>query len=91
MSSIACKVRYTNINMESVNTKKTRLVFGFLSKLKNGPIIIKIRPNIEEIKNLGKRNAFSQKSGIFYCVFNSIKILFFIPHIMLINNGLITW
>jgi hypothetical protein len=78
MSNIACKVRYTNIEMESVNTKKTRLVFGFLSKLKNGPIIIKIRPNIEEIKNRGKRNAFSQKSGILYFVFYSITILYVI-------------
>jgi hypothetical protein len=43
---------------------KTTLVFGFLSKLKNGPMIINIRPSIDEMKNLGKRKAFSQKSGI---------------------------
>jgi hypothetical protein len=41
------------------------LVLGVLSKLKNGPMIIKIRPNRDEMKNLGNRKVFSQKSGIF--------------------------
>lgn len=53
-----------NITARNVSSKNTILVFGFLSKLKNGPTIIKTRPSMEEIKNLGKRNAFSQKSGI---------------------------
>ena len=53
-----------NVTVKMIHRKKTTLVFGLRSRLKNGPIMINTRPSIEEIKNLGKRNAFSQKSGI---------------------------
>jgi hypothetical protein len=62
--NIAFKVILVNPVSKIVINIKTRLVFGFLSKLKNGPMIINIRPSIEEMKNLGKRKVFSQKSGI---------------------------
>jgi hypothetical protein len=39
-------------------------VCGLLSRLKNGPIIVNIKPKVEEIKNLGKRKILSQKSDI---------------------------
>jgi hypothetical protein len=43
---------------------KIILVFGCRSKFRNGPIIVSISPITEDIKNLGNRNTFSQKSGI---------------------------
>ena len=43
---------------------KNTVVCGRWSRLKNGPTIININPSVEEIKNLGKRNMFSQKSDI---------------------------
>lgn len=46
-----------------INMKIT-VVCGRRNKFKKGPIIVNTRPNIADIKNLGNRNTFSQKSGI---------------------------
>jgi hypothetical protein len=62
--SIDLKVKNRNIIAEVIISIKIAVVFGLLSKLKNGPIIVKINPNVEEIKNLGNRNTLSQKSDI---------------------------
>jgi hypothetical protein len=43
---------------------KTIVVWGRRNKFKNGPIIVNIRPSVADIKNLGNRMTFSQKSGI---------------------------
>jgi hypothetical protein len=58
-------------NVNEINTKlvivintKITVVCGRRNKFKNGPTIVNTRPNIAEIKNLGNRNTFSQKSGI---------------------------
>lgn len=77
MFNIACKVMVMNITIRDARSRNSVLVFGFLSKLKNGPTIIRTRPSIEEIKNLGKRNAFSQKSGILYLVRLKFYIVYF--------------
>ena len=45
-------------------TIKNTAVCGRWSRLKNGPTIVSISPSVEEIKNLGKRSMFSQKSDI---------------------------
>lgn len=62
--NIDFKVRNKNTVMKRRTSIKTIVVFGLLSKLKNGPIIVKINPSVEEIKNLGNRNTLSQKSDI---------------------------
>jgi hypothetical protein len=62
--SIDLKVKNRNIIAEVIISIKIAVVFGLLSKLKNGPIIVKINPNVDEIKNLGNRNTLSQKSDI---------------------------
>jgi hypothetical protein len=58
-------------NVNEINTKlltvikmKITVVCGRRNKFKKGPIIVKTRPNIADIKNLGNRSTFSQKSGI---------------------------
>jgi hypothetical protein len=43
---------------------KITVVFGRLSKFKNGPKIVSRRPITLDTKNLGNRSTFSQKSGI---------------------------
>jgi hypothetical protein len=40
-------------------------VFGRFVRLRQGPIIIKINPNVDDTKNLGNRSIFSQKSDIY--------------------------
>jgi len=62
--SIDLNVKNRNVIAELIINIKIAVVFGLLSKLKNGPIIVKINPNVEEIKNLGNRNTLSQKSDI---------------------------
>jgi hypothetical protein len=62
--SIHLNVKNRNVIAELIINIKIAVVFGLLSKLKNGPIIVKINPNVEEIKNLGNRNTLSQKSDI---------------------------
>lgn len=63
---------------------KMILVFGCFSKFRNGPIIVSINPITEDMKNLGNRKTFSQKSGIIVLFLSlvasaiiSISILFF--------------
>mgnify|MGYP006999487993 CR=1 FL=1 len=43
---------------------KRIVVCGRRNRFKNGPIIVNTRPNIADIKNLGNRKTFSQKSGM---------------------------
>jgi hypothetical protein len=43
---------------------KIIVVCGRLNRFKKGPIIVKTRPSEADIKNLGNRITFSQKSGI---------------------------
>ena len=62
--NIAFKVKEIKIKLLNVINIKSKVVCGRRSKFKNGPIIIKTSPSIEEIKNLGHRNTFSQNSGI---------------------------
>ena len=62
--SIHLNVKNRNVIAELIINIKIAVVFGLLSKLKNGPIIVKINPTVEEIKNLGNRNTLSQKSDI---------------------------
>jgi hypothetical protein len=58
-------------------TTKMTVVFGRLSKFKNGPSIVSRSPITLEIKNLGNRSTFSQKSGILNTnVYNFRYILF---------------
>lgn len=57
---------------------KITVVFGRLSKFKNGPKIVSINPITLETKNLGKRNTFSQKSGIFKIHFLYFRIHFIV-------------
>ena len=64
-SNMDFRVRNKNRSRSTNIIIKIPAVFGLLSKLKNGPIIVKINPNVDEMKNLGNRNVFSQKSGIF--------------------------
>lgn len=64
MPNIACSISVIETRTLIIAIKKIKLVFGLRSKLKNGPIIINIRPNVDERKNLGNLNILSQKSGI---------------------------
>ena len=62
--NIAFNVRNKKVTDIKMIDNKINDVCGLLSKLKNGPIIVKIRPKVEDIKNLGNRNMLSQKSDI---------------------------
>ena len=62
--SIDLKVRDKNVSRNNIATTKTTVVLGLLSRLKNGPIIVKINPRVDEMKNLGNLNILSQKSDI---------------------------
>ena len=62
--SIDLKVKNKNIIVEIISTIRIIVFLGLLSKLKNGPIIVRINPNVDETKNLGNRNILSQKSDI---------------------------
>ena len=62
--SIAFNVRNKKITVNSTIDNKINDVCGLLSRLKNGPIIVNIKPKVEEIKNLGNRKILSQKSDI---------------------------
>ena len=62
--NIAFKVKEIKIKLLKVTNTKSIAVCGRRNKFKKGPTIIKISPSIEEIKNLGNRNTFSQNSGI---------------------------
>ena len=62
--SIDLKVRDKNVSRNNIAITKTTVVLGLLSRLKNGPIIVKINPRVDEMKNLGNVNVLSQKSDI---------------------------
>lgn len=62
--SIDLKVKPKNVSKQSITTTKITAVFGLLSRLKNGPIIVKINPKVDEMKNLGNLSILSQKSDI---------------------------
>ena len=62
--SIDFKVKNKNISRHTIITTRITVVFGLLSRLKNGPIIVKINPKVDEMKNLGNLNILSQKSDI---------------------------
>jgi hypothetical protein len=62
--NIAFNVSNMNVHREMTNTIKIIVFFGLLSRLKNGPIMVKINPSVEDMKNRGNRNRFSQKSDI---------------------------
>jgi hypothetical protein len=62
--SIAFKVNEMNRIILTITTTKSIVVCGRRNKFKNGPIIVNIRPIVADIKNLGNRITFSQKSGI---------------------------
>jgi hypothetical protein len=62
--SIAFNVRNKKITVIKIIDNRMNDVCGLLSRLKNGPIIVNIKPKVEEIKNLGKRKILSQKSDI---------------------------
>lgn len=61
---MAFNVNEIKIKLLIVTIIKIIVVFGRRNKFKNGPIIMKISPSIEDIKNLGNRKTFSQNSGI---------------------------
>lgn len=63
-SSIDLKVNHKNVSRNITVTTKTTVVLGLLSRLKNGPIIVKINPKVDEMKNLGNLSILSQKSDI---------------------------
>ena len=62
--NIAFSVRNRKITVNSIIDNKINDVCGLLSRLKNGPMMVKINPKVEEIKNLGNRKILSQKSDI---------------------------
>jgi len=62
--NIAFSVSHRNVTKNMINTIKIIVFFGLLSRLKNGPIMVRINPNVEDMKNRGNRNRFSQKSDI---------------------------
>jgi hypothetical protein len=62
--SIDLKVKNKNINKHTIIITRITVVFGLFSRLKNGPIIVKINPKVDEMKNLGNLNILSQKSDI---------------------------
>jgi hypothetical protein len=62
--NIAFNVRNKKITVIKIIDNRMNDVCGLLSRLKNGPIIVNIKPKVEEIKNLGNRKILSQKSDI---------------------------
>lgn len=56
------KIKNAIINITNASSKAD--VWGRLSRLKSGPIMVKIRPKVDEIKNLGNLSIFSQKLGM---------------------------
>lgn len=75
MPSINFKVIVKKLIPRIETIIKITVVFGRLSKFKNGPNIVSIKPITLETKNLGKRNTLSQKSSIF-----NIHFLYFRIH-----------
>jgi len=61
---MALNVRDKKVLIATTINIKNIVVCGRWSRLKNGPTKVNISPSVEEIKNLGKRSIFSQKSDI---------------------------
>lgn len=64
--SIAFKVILKNPTIDNIIVINNIVVCGRFNKFKKGPMIVKINPSIDEMKNLGNLIIFSQKFGIFY-------------------------
>jgi hypothetical protein len=62
--NIAFNVKNKKVTVIKIIDNKINDVCGLLSKLKNGPMIVNIKPKVEEMKNLGNRKILSQKSDI---------------------------
>jgi hypothetical protein len=62
--NIAFDVKNKKVTVIKIIDNKINDVCGLLSKLKNGPMIVNIKPKVEEMKNLGNRKILSQKSDI---------------------------
>jgi hypothetical protein len=62
--NIAFNVSNMNVHKNTINIIKIIVFLGLLSRLKNGPMMVKINPNVEDMKNRGNRSRFSQKSDI---------------------------
>lgn len=54
----------TALNIINIISVNNIAVLGLLNKLNNGPVIININPNVDEIKKRGNLIKFSQKVGI---------------------------
>lgn len=63
--NIAFKVILKNPIIPIRITINNVVVSGRFSKFKKGPMIVKINPSMDEMKNLGNLTIFSQKLGIF--------------------------
>ncbi len=64
--NIAFSVRSRNVHKNIISSIRIIVFFGLLSRLKNGPIMVKINPSVEEMKNRGNRKRLSQKSDIIF-------------------------
>jgi len=62
--NIAFNVRNKKTTASNIIENKINAVCGLLIRLKNGTMIVSIKPKVEEIKNLGNRKILSQKSDI---------------------------
>ena len=62
--NIAFNVKNKKVTVIKIIDNRINDVCGLLSKLKDGPMIVNIKPKVEEMKNLGNRKILSQKSDI---------------------------
>ena len=69
--SVICKNEIKPAKM----AKKTIAVCGLRKRLRKGPNMMRTNPITEEMKNLGNRNTFSQKVGIYLILLYFDKIL----------------
>jgi len=61
---MAFRVIVRKPNIDIIIITNNIVVCGRFSKFKKGPMIVKTRPSIDEMKNLGNLIIFSQKFGI---------------------------
>ena len=69
MPNINRKVKVSKVIDSIDKIIKITVVFGRFNRFKSGPKIVSNKPITREIKNLGYRNTFSQKSGILILIF----------------------
>lgn len=67
--SMAFSVNTKNTEIDTINAHSRAAVVGRLSRLRNGPMIVKISPKVDEIKNLGNLSMFSQKLGMIFTMY----------------------